>query len=376
MAASVDSILKYLPRLLPEIKVYPLPEDIFLSTIKALVVPAASLSLSQWGIVGSLILLTNISPTLRKATAKLYGYLSLIIGAEIALINAYVLVCSWISPSTTLQPLTVAILNVLNSLVPVYTDSLVLFYLVMEKASHSDSKINLVSSMGTPILLKFMRLAHAVMYIHTSTEFILTSFAIAKDGANPNTSIVDMARMWNVYISSSLQLVDNLYSLYMHWTHTITMWKSIDSSSMLTPTSIFGLIWSFGSQYILPIVLNAAQLAMSSYLPSSNTAMLIDSAKVVINIAGASVTTFRTKHLADLSASSALGKAEDLARNMVKVVPVPDDDVIGTTVSARTLTSMAASSGPAAESQTDNIPKVSTPQLNSEHHFSSPPGSS
>jgi hypothetical protein len=227
MAASVDSILKYLPRLLPEIKVYPLPEDIFLSTIKALVVPAASLSLSQWGIVGSLILLTNISPTLRKATAKLYGYLSLIIGAEIALINAYVLVsilsflhlgsltpspkvCSWISPSTTLQPLTVAILNVLNSLVPVYTDSLVLFYLVMEKASHSDSKINLVSSMGTPILLKFMRLAHAVMYIHTSTEFILTSFAIAKDGANPNTSIVDMARMWNVYISSSLQLVDNL----------------------------------------------------------------------------------------------------------------------------------------------------------------------
>jgi hypothetical protein len=184
----------------------------------------------------------------------------------------------------------------------------------------------------------------------------------------------------------------------MHWTHTITMWKSIDSScpftlpclyssyahllvffflpAMLTPTSIFGLIWSFGSQYILPIVLNAAQLAMSSYLPSSNTAMLIDSAKVVINIAGASVTTFRTKHLADLSASSALGKAEDLARNMVKVVPVPDDDVIGTTVSARTLTSMAASSGPAAESQTDNIPKVSTPQLNSEHHFSSPPGSS
>lgn len=92
MPASIDSILKYLPRLLPEIKVYPLPEVIFLSTIKALVIPAANLSLSQWGTVGSLILLTNISPTLRKATAKLYGYLSLIVGAEIALINAYVLV--------------------------------------------------------------------------------------------------------------------------------------------------------------------------------------------------------------------------------------------------------------------------------------------
>jgi hypothetical protein len=64
--------------------------------------------------------------------------------------------------------------------------------------------------MGTPILLKFMRLANAVMYIHTSAEFILTSFAIANDTVNPDTSIVDVARMWNVYVSSSLQLVDNL----------------------------------------------------------------------------------------------------------------------------------------------------------------------
>ena len=84
--------LQYLLSLLPEIKVNPLPEDVFLATIKALAVPAASLSLSQWCTLGLLFLLTNTSPTLRKATLKLYGYLSLIIGAEIAMINAYVLV--------------------------------------------------------------------------------------------------------------------------------------------------------------------------------------------------------------------------------------------------------------------------------------------
>jgi hypothetical protein len=50
------------------------------------------LSLSQWGTVGSLLLLTNISPTLRKATVKLYSYMSFVIATEIALINAYVLV--------------------------------------------------------------------------------------------------------------------------------------------------------------------------------------------------------------------------------------------------------------------------------------------
>lgn len=83
---------QYPHSLLPEIKVNPLPEDIFLATIKALVVPAASLSFPQWGTLGLLILLTNTSPALRKATLKLYRYLSLIIGAEIAMINAYVLV--------------------------------------------------------------------------------------------------------------------------------------------------------------------------------------------------------------------------------------------------------------------------------------------
>ena len=92
MAASIDSISNYFPRLLPEIKVSPVPEVIFLSTIKALVVPAANSSLSQWCTIGSLILLTNLSPTLRKAAVKLYGYLSFVLATEIALINAYVLV--------------------------------------------------------------------------------------------------------------------------------------------------------------------------------------------------------------------------------------------------------------------------------------------
>jgi hypothetical protein len=92
MAVSIDLISKYLSRLLPEIKVCPVPEVIFLSTIKALVVPAANASLSQWCTVGSLILLTNLSPTLRKVTVKLYGYLSFVIATEISLINAYVLV--------------------------------------------------------------------------------------------------------------------------------------------------------------------------------------------------------------------------------------------------------------------------------------------
>ena len=95
--ATSESVLQHLSRFLPEIKISPLPERIFLSTIKALLFPAMNLSFSQCGAIGALILLTNSSHTLRKATVQLYGYLSLIIGAEIAFINSYVLV------STTLK---------------------------------------------------------------------------------------------------------------------------------------------------------------------------------------------------------------------------------------------------------------------------------
>src|SRR6266404_9981491 len=90
------SALQYFHGFLPEIKISPVPEHIFLFTIKALFVPATSLSLSQWGAVAALILLTNSFHTLRQTTLQLYGYLSLIVGAEIAFINSYVLVsASW-----------------------------------------------------------------------------------------------------------------------------------------------------------------------------------------------------------------------------------------------------------------------------------------
>ncbi len=124
-------------------------------------------------------------------------------------------------------------------------------------------------------------------------------------------------------------------------------------SAPLTLTNIVGLFWSFGSNYILPIILNAAQLAISTYFQSSNTPMLIDSAKVVINIASASMTMLHTKLLINVPASSALlEKADNLTHDMLKVVPVPPpvevpDHAIGATVSARTLT---AASGPATES--------------------------
>lgn len=317
MAASV---LQYLPRFLPEIKINPLPERIFLSTIKALVVPAMNLSFSQCCAVGALILLTNSSPTLRKATVQLYGYLSLLIGAEIAFINSYVLVCSWISPSTTLQPVTVVTLNLLNSIIPVFTDSVILFQLVKEKASQSKSRAELVATTGTPVFLKFARLVSAVMFIRASADFIHASLSTTKPGRVPDFAAVEAARTQGVYMSSGLQLFDNVFSLGIYWTYInkIRELTAVTASAPLSPNSLSDLVWVFGSNYILPIVLNAVQLATASLMPSSNAATLIDSAKVVLNIASASVAALR-KQLPVLAVHAPL---EDLSIVATKV-PVP-----------------------------------------------------
>lgn len=119
--ATSESILQHLYRFLPEIKISPIPERIFLSTIKALLVPAMNLSHSQCGVIGALILLTNSSAALRKATVQLYGYISLIIGAEIAFINAYVLV------STARQPLRYSVNPLTGVLVDISIDNAATF---------------------------------------------------------------------------------------------------------------------------------------------------------------------------------------------------------------------------------------------------------
>jgi hypothetical protein len=87
----------------------------------------------------------------------------------------------------------------------------------------------------------------------------------------------------------------------------------------LSPKSLSDLVWTFGSNYILPIILNAMQLATASLMPSSNAASLIDSAKVVLNIASASVAALR-KQLPALAAQASLEMKEGLSR-VTKTIP-------------------------------------------------------
>ena len=115
--------------------------------------------------------------------------------------------CSWLSPSTTLEPLTVVILSILNGVAPILTDSILLAHIVVERFEHSKSRLRLAMAMAAPVFLKFGRLANAAIYIATCAEFVLSTI-IFGDGVL-DTDALNAAQAWSMEISSVLHMVDN-----------------------------------------------------------------------------------------------------------------------------------------------------------------------
>lgn len=117
----------------------------------------------------------------------------------------------------------------------------------------------------------------------------------------------------------------------------------------LSQKSLSDLVWTFGSNYILPIILNAVQLATASLMPSSNTATLIDSAKVVLNIVSASVAALH-KQLPVLAVRAPLEMKEGLSDVATKVPEgAPSLDVNEVTTAAQDLASEETADQTASE---------------------------
>lgn len=64
--------------------------------------------------------------------------------------------------------------------------------------------------MGTPVFLKFTRLVNSVLFIRISADFIYASLSTTKHGIVPDFANVEAARTRGVYMSSGLQLFDNV----------------------------------------------------------------------------------------------------------------------------------------------------------------------
>ena len=93
--------------------------------------------------------------------------------------------------------------------------------------------------------------------------------------------------------------------------------KTPTAATSTTPTGLLALLLASGGNFLLPILLSAAQLAASRRWPDSDIARDIERVKVVVNIAGAATTSLvaalKRWRIARLAAAAAAAEALALA---------------------------------------------------------------
>ena len=77
---------------LPTIEMSPVPELIFLGTVKGLLSFVINLSLLDLSLLFTIVLLVNANPSIRQKAAVSLSVLLLVFGLEISLVNVYALV--------------------------------------------------------------------------------------------------------------------------------------------------------------------------------------------------------------------------------------------------------------------------------------------
>ncbi|KAH9074383.1 hypothetical protein EDB83DRAFT_1958744 [Lactarius deliciosus] len=278
---------------LPAIEMSPVPELIFLGTVKGLLSFVINLSLLDLSLIFIIVLLVNANPSIRQKAAVSLSILFLVFGLEISLVNVYALLCSQLSPSATLEPLTIVIMGIINGVMPILTDSILLMYIVLERIEHSKSFWRLAMTMAAPIFLKFGRLANAAIYIAACAEFVLSSVT-SGDGI-PDMDVLNAAQARSMQIACTLQMIDNSYQLALYYLNAFEQRRSalegLTQSTSTTPQGLVALLLASGGNFLLPILLSAAQLEASRRWPDSDIPRDLEQVKVIVNIVGAAATS-------------------------------------------------------------------------------------
>ena len=84
-------ILPKLPSL-PTLEISPVPEQILLGTVKGLLSFVINLSLLDTSLIIIIVLLVHANPSIRQKGAVFLGFLLLVFGLEVSLVNVYALV--------------------------------------------------------------------------------------------------------------------------------------------------------------------------------------------------------------------------------------------------------------------------------------------
>ncbi len=69
------------------------------------------------------------------------------------------------------------------------------------------------------------------------------------------------------------------------------MFFSPTAATSSTPTGLVGILLASGGNFLLPIVLSVAQVAVSRYWPDSDIPQNLEQVKVIVNVVGVSATS-------------------------------------------------------------------------------------
>jgi len=110
--------------------------------------------------------------------------------------------------------------------------------------------------------------------------------------------------------------------MYAFRSHVCSDRRTPTAATSTTPTGLLALLLASGGNFLLPILLSAAQLAVSRRWPDSDIPQDIERVKVVVNIAGAATTSLvaALKHwrVARLAAAEAAAEVLALAEAAVE----------------------------------------------------------
>jgi hypothetical protein len=88
-------ILPKLPSL-PTLEISPVPEQMFLGTVKGLLSFVINLSLLDASLIIIIVLLVHANPSIRQKAVVVLSFLLLVFGLEVSLVNVYALVCRFL----------------------------------------------------------------------------------------------------------------------------------------------------------------------------------------------------------------------------------------------------------------------------------------
>jgi len=130
----------------------------------------------------------------------------------------------------------------------------------------------------------------------------------SRDGGVPqDTDILDAAQKRSMQIASAFQAVDNSYQLVMYYLNAFEQRRramqghvrcvssppqtKYSAAASTIPPGLIGILLGSGGNFLLPIILSTAQLAISRRWPDSDIPQNLERVKVIVNVVGASATS-------------------------------------------------------------------------------------